>query len=156
MSVWIIVQREWEKLQINTERMWPICHKTNKGEQTCCKQCVNLNKIVANDLIQWVHSKIGLHRYTHLVSRHIIKLNGKFNVFVTLQLSKFVNISIGMCQNEDWWGWKYMFECSNIIYISIYYYYLAGCTTFLHFPAPIWQLYYIIPPVVSVIPGFFH
>ena len=36
------------------------------------------------------------------------------------------------------------------------YYYLACCTTFLHLPAPIWQLYYILPPVVSVIPVFFH
>ena len=35
-------------------------------------------------------------------------------------------------------------------------YYLAGCTTFLHLPAPISQLYYILPPVVSVIPVFFH
>ena len=34
--------------------------------------------------------------------------------------------------------------------------YLWGCTTFLHFPAPIWQLYYLLLPFVSVIPVFFH
>ena len=37
-----------------------------------------------------------------------------------------------------------------------YYYYLAGCTKFSHLPAPIWQLHYLLPPVTSVIPFFFH
>ena len=41
------------------------------------------------------------------------------------------------------------------IYYYYYYYYLADCMTFLHLPAPIWQLYYILPPVVSVIPVFY-
>ena len=36
------------------------------------------------------------------------------------------------------------------------YYYLAGCAMFPHFPAPIWQLDFLLPPVVSVIPVFFH
>jgi hypothetical protein len=27
---------------------------------------------------------------------------------------------------------------------------------FSHLPAPIWQLYYLLPPVTSVIPVFFH
>ena len=36
------------------------------------------------------------------------------------------------------------------------YYYLVGCTTFPHLPAPIWQLYYLLPPFASVIPVFFH
>ena len=35
-------------------------------------------------------------------------------------------------------------------------FYLAGCTTFPHLPAPIWQLYYLLLPFVSVIPVFFH
>ena len=34
--------------------------------------------------------------------------------------------------------------------------YLAGCTMFPHLPAPIWQLYYLFPPVASLIPVFFH
>ena len=37
----------------------------------------------------------------------------------------------------------------------IFYYYLAGCIMFPHLPAPIWQLYYLLPPVASVIPVFF-
>jgi len=37
-----------------------------------------------------------------------------------------------------------------------YYYYFAGYTMFPHLPAPIWQLYYLLPPVASVIPVFFH
>ena len=36
------------------------------------------------------------------------------------------------------------------------YYYLAGCTMFPHLPAPVWQLYYLLPPVTSVIPVVFH
>ena len=34
--------------------------------------------------------------------------------------------------------------------------YLAGCSTFLHLPAPIWQLSYLFLPFVSVIPVFFY
>ena len=34
-------------------------------------------------------------------------------------------------------------------------FYLAGCSTFLHLPAPIWQLSYLLPPVVSAILVFF-
>ena len=41
----------------------------------------------------------------------------------------------------------------NIFNIFIY---LAGCTMFSHLPAPIWQLYFLFPPVTSVIPVFFH
>ena len=52
---------------------------------------------------------------------------------------------------------KSLYRLSYLAYCSsIRYYYLAGCTTFPHLPAPIWQLYYILPPVVSVIPVFFH
>jgi hypothetical protein len=32
----------------------------------------------------------------------------------------------------------------------------AGCTTFAHLPALIKQLYYLPPPVLSVIPIFLH
>ena len=35
-------------------------------------------------------------------------------------------------------------------------YCLAGCTMFSNLPEPIWQLYYFLPPVASVIPVFFH
>ena len=40
--------------------------------------------------------------------------------------------------------------------LQIYFIYLAGCTTFPHLPAPISQLYYLLLPLVSVIPVFFH
>jgi len=35
-------------------------------------------------IIQRVRSTIGFHRYIHLLSQHVIKLNGKNNVLVTL------------------------------------------------------------------------
>jgi len=41
-------------------------------------------------------------------------------------------------------------------YVLTNYYYLSGCTMFPHPPAPIWQLYYLLSPVASVIPVFFH
>jgi len=40
----------------------------------------NLNTVDATGLLQWVHSTIGFHRYTHLLSRRVINLCGKFNV----------------------------------------------------------------------------
>ena len=48
--------------------------------------------------------------------------------------------------------------CNIYIYIynNYYYYYLVGCTIFSHLPAPIWQIYYLLPPVTSVISVFFH
>ena len=41
-------------------------------------------------------------------------------------------------------------------YYYYYYYYLAGSTLFSLLPAPVWQLFYLLPPVTSVIPIFFH
>ena len=55
-----------------------------------------------------------------------------------------------------------MFVCVIYIlkYIMIYniylFIYLAGFLTFLHLPAPIWQLSYLLLPFVSVIPVFFY
>ena len=34
--------------------------------------------------------------------------------------------------------------------------YLAGCTTFSHLPAPIWQLYYLLPVIIMNILQFMH
>jgi len=66
-------------------------HKTNEAEPekqitNCCKLCEYLNTIGTTGLLQSVHSTIGLHRYTHLLSRHVISLNDKINVLVTLKL----------------------------------------------------------------------
>jgi hypothetical protein len=47
-------------------------------------------------------------------------------------------------------------ECFPGTASNYYYYYLAGCTMFPHLPAPIWQLQYLLSPVASVIPVFFH
>ena len=35
-------------------------------------------------------------------------------------------------------------------YYYYYYYYLAAFTAFPHLPAPIWQLYYLLPPLASI------
>ena len=48
------------------------------------------------------------------------------------------------------------YTCTIYIIYYYYYFYLAGCSTFPHLPAPICQLYYLLPPVASVIPVFFH
>jgi hypothetical protein len=40
--------------------------------------------------------------------------------------------------------------------ITSFFYYLAGGTMFPHLPAPIWQLYCLLPPLASAIPVFFH
>ena len=53
------------------------------------------------------------------MSRHVINLNGNVNVIVTFWLFKFVNISIKMGPNENWWRRKYASKCAYI-YIYIY------------------------------------
>jgi hypothetical protein len=88
----------------------------NNNLQKCCKQCVNLNAVDATGLLHWIHSAAGLHIYFQEIS---LIFNGKVNVLVTLSLYRFVNISIGMGPNENWWRRKYMSECQHI-YICIY------------------------------------
>jgi hypothetical protein len=44
----------------------------------------------------------------------------------------------------------------HTFYVQILFIYLAGCTMSSHHPAPIWQLYYLLPPVTSAISVFFH
>ena len=44
----------------------------------------------------------------------------------------------------------------RVLMSYMYYYYLAGCTTFPHLPAPVEHLKYLLFPFVSVIPVFFH
>ena len=60
-------------------------------------------------------------------------------------------------------AWQWVWRLANFIVNTLlaqwyfkFFIYLAGCTTFLHLPAPIWQLYYLLLPFVSVIPVFFH
>ena len=79
---------EWEQSPINAQRIRAIWHKNNEGGpekhiKNCCKHCVKLNTIGAPGLLQSVDSTIRLHRYTHLLSRHVISLNGKVNILVT-------------------------------------------------------------------------
>jgi len=119
MSVWIIVLREWEKIQINTEIMWTIWRWNNEGAPWTTNYKSPVSTIYVTGLRQWAHSAVGFHRYTHLLSRNIINLNGKCNVFVTLLLYKFVNISIGMGPNENWWRRKYMSDC-QCMYVYLY------------------------------------
>jgi len=45
---------------------------------------------------------------------------------------------------------------NNIKGLLLLLYYLAGCKIFPPLPAPILQLYYLLPPVASVIPVLFH
>ena len=71
------------------------------------------------------------------------------------------------CVKIKCWTFLFSLECvillvnpcsTFIIYrpYILHYHYLAGCTMFPHLPAPIWQLYYLLPPVASVIPVFLH
>ena len=63
-----------------------------------------------------------------------------------------------ICQRSSrGWRWtKYGIQQDTDNTLYYYYYYLAGCLTFLHLPAPIWQLSYLFLPFVSVIPLFFY
>jgi hypothetical protein len=118
MRVWIIVLLEWEKYQKKSQRIRPICRMTNKGAIWKINyKAVNLNRIDITGLIKSVHSTIEFHMYIQLLSQNVINLNGNINVTVTFWLFKFVNISIGMGPNEDWWRRKYM---SEIIYICMH------------------------------------
>ena len=76
-----------------------------------------------------------------------------------LQTKGEIRLSFNRMQ---FWNFIYIYIFIYVyVYIYIYthictFIYLAGCATFLHLPAPIWQLYYLLFPFVSVIPVFFH
>ena len=61
--------------------------------------------------------------------------------------------------NSEWMiyhmGLPLLYQLNLAFWVAVLFY-LAGCKTFLHIPAPIWQLYFLLLRFVSVIPVFFH